>query len=342
MTIHVDTHDLARKARLAAVGDPKRRTVVSADHPVPDSVRDETAQDPRLELFHFVMSICSQKSRAALLEAGMEFASNEVVIMPPVNENYIEQYVALRMASDAAANQPLVGGYTGATGVHGEGFDPLVVPTLVDHESGSVITDSRDIALYADDLSGGKLIPAAIRDAVMTQVDIVDGLPHAGLFYGANPDGDHRPPPIQAGMNGAHLKKIEQIERRKAELPADSPLHPAYDHKLKKEHAGRDFIANPDNMRAIIAQTETAIKALEETLKAGGTSWVAGDAFTLADIFWGVSLFRLLYLGYDWMWADLPTVKAYADRCFARPSILSGAIRWPGHPPGAAMERYAA
>lgn len=342
MTIQVDTHDLAQKARLSAVGDPGRRTVVSAAHPKPDTPRDESAKDPRLELFHFVMSICSQKSRAALFEAGQEYASNEVVIMPPVNENYIEQYVALRMASEAAANQPLVGGYSGATGVHGEGFDPLVVPTLVDHVTGSVITDSRDIALYADTLSGGKLIPEAIRDAVMEQVDIVDSLPHAGLFYGANPDGDHRPPPIQAGMQGAHLKKIEQVERRKAELPANSPLHAAYEHKLKKEHAGREFISNPDNMRAIIGQTETAIKALEETLKSRGTTWVAGEDFTLADIFWGVSLFRLLYLGYDWMWADLPSVSSYAEACFARPSIQAGAIRWPGHPPGAAMERYAA
>ncbi|MBW4706325.1 glutathione S-transferase family protein [Roseobacter sp. YSTF-M11] len=341
MTLQFDTHDLAKKARLAAVGDPGRRTVVSADHPRPDTPRDENAADPRLELFHFVMSICSQKSRAALFEAGLEYGSNEVVIMPPVNENYIEQYVALRMASQAAAEQPLVGGYTGATGVHGEGFDPMVVPTLVDHETGQVITDSRDIALYANTLSGDRLVPETIHDAVMKQVDIVDGLPHAGLFYGANPDGDHRPPPIQAGMNGAHLKKIEQVERRKAELPVDSPLHAAYAHKLKKERAGKAFIADPDNMRALIEQTKTAINALEVDLTATRTSWVTGDTFTLADTFWGVSLFRLLYLGYDWIWAELPGVSAYADRCFARPSILAGAISWPGHPPGAAIERYA-
>ena len=101
MTTSHDTHDLARKARLAAVGDPGRRSVVGPDHPVPDRPRDEDAADPRLELFHFVMSICSQKSRVALLEAGVDFASNELVIMPPLNENYTPDYVALRMASEA-------------------------------------------------------------------------------------------------------------------------------------------------------------------------------------------------------------------------------------------------
>ncbi len=338
----IDTHELARNARLAAVGDPARRSVVTADHPRPDHQRDESDNDPRLELFHFVMSICSQKSRAALFEAGVEFGSNEIVIMPPVNENYIEQYVALRMSSEAAATQPLVGGYSGATDVASEGFDPLVVPTLVDHENGAVITDSRDIALHADKLSGGALIPADLKEAVMKQIDIVDSLPHAGLFYGANPNGDHRPPPIQAGMKDAHLKKIEQVERRKAELPAGSPLHDAYAHKLKKERAGKAFIADPDNMRAIIETTARQVKQLEATLAESGSEWVAGDRFTLADIFWGVSLYRLLYLGYDWMWRDLPRVTDYAERCFQRPSIVNGAILWPGHPPGDSIARFAA
>jgi 2,5-dichlorohydroquinone reductive dechlorinase len=260
--------------------------------------------------------------------------------MPPVNENYVEDYVALRMASEAAATNPLVGGYSGATNVSQEGFDPLVVPTLVDHEEGLIITDSRDVALHADKLSGGRLIPDAIRDKVLAQVDIVDSLPHAGLFYGANPDGDHRPPPIQAGMLDAHLKKIEQIERRKAELPPDSPLHDAYAHKIIKEKAGRAFISDPANMRSIIDTTHSAVRGLAETLEANGSEWVAGDEFTLADIFWGVSLFRLLYLGYGWMWEDSEAVKAYAERCFTRPSLRAGAILWPGHPPGDTIAAY--
>lgn len=329
-----DTHALSKSARLSAVGEPGRRSVVSPDHPAPDRPRDEATEDPRLELYHFVMSICSQKSRAALFEAGQTFGSNELVIMPPLNENYVSEYVELRMASDAAQNAPLVGSYSGATNVSEEGFDPLVVPTLVDHAEKRVITDSKEIAFYADKLSGGRLIPQPLSDTVLAEVEIVDQLPHAGLFYGANPDGDTRPPVIQKGMQDAHLRKIEQVERRKANLPAGSSLHKAYEHKLMKERAGRLFVSDPQNMRNIIAQARDTIRPLEQRLAGRGKEWVAGDSFTLADIFWGVSLFRLLYLGYDWIWADLPEISTYAKRAFQRPSIVNGAIRWPGHPPG--------
>lgn len=336
----INTHALSKAARLAAVGEPARRSIVSPDHPLPDQTRDEAADGPKLELYHFVMSVCSQKSRTALFEAGLTFGSNELVIMPPLNENYTPEYVTLRMASEAAKSAPLVGGYSGATNVSEEGFDPLVVPTLVDHDAGRIITDSKEIAFYADRLSGGKLIPDDLRDTVMAEVDIVDHLPQAGLFYGANPEGDTRPPMIQQGMQDAHLKKIEQVERRKADLPEESPLHDAYAHKLTKEHAGRAFISDPENMRGLVAQATASIQALEERLRALGTDWVAGDRFTLADIFWGVSLFRLMFLGYDWIWEDLPAVSAYAQRCYARPSLINGAIRWPGHPPSDKIAAY--
>ncbi|MEM9012470.1 MAG: glutathione S-transferase family protein [Pseudomonadota bacterium] len=329
-----DTGPLAKAARLGAVGDAARRTIVSPDHPTPDRPRAEEAPAPRLELFHFVMSICSQKSRAALFEAGQGFASNELVIMPPLAENYHPDYVALRLASPLAASATMVSSYSGATGTEGEGFDPLVVPTLVDHELGAVIADSRLIALHADTLSGGRLIPDAHRAIVMAEVERVDGLPMAGLFYGPNPDGDHRPAPIQAGMKDAHLRKIEQIRARRDALEDDSPLRLAYEHKLLKEEAGRQFVHDPASMKGIIADTAGAIAALDAVLNARPGDWIAGDDFTLADVFWGVSLFRLLYLGYGWMWADRPAVAGFADAAFARPSIRAGAIDWPGHPPG--------
>ncbi len=329
-----DTLSLARAARLNAVGDAARRTIVGPDHPMPDRPRDEDAPPPRLELFHFVMSICSQKSRAALLEAGQTFASNELVIMPPLNENYQPDYVALRMASPLAGATKMVAGYTGATGTVGEGFDPLVVPTLVDHDAGEVVADSRLIALHADSLSGGRLIPDVHHTLVMGEVERVDTLPMAGLFYGPNPDGDHRPPPIQAGMKDAHTRKIEQVQARLDGLPSDSPLRPAYEQKLVKEEAGRSFVHDPAAMKGIITTTAEAVAVLDAVLQQSNGPWVAGQDVTLADIFWGVSLFRLLYLGYGWMWAEMPAVAAFVDAAFALPSIRAGAIDWPGHPPG--------
>jgi 2,5-dichlorohydroquinone reductive dechlorinase len=342
------TQELAKAARLSAIGDAARRTIVSPKNPKPDNPRPDNPRPnnpsdrdgPRLELFHFVMSVCSQKSRAALFEAGVEFASNELIIMPPVNENYNAAYVELRMASQQAQSTPLVGSYSGATDVAHEGFDPLVVPTLVDHESAQIVADSREIAFYANKLSKDRLIPQDLKQLVEQEVGIVDSLPHAGLFYGANPDGDTRPMPIQQGMKDAHIRKIEQVEKHMAALPEGSPLKNAYAHKIMKEQAGRAFISNPENMRGIILSAKAKVEALEDRLADKGTQWVAGDRFTLADIFWGVSLFRLLYLGYDWIWTDLPNVTDFAERAYKRKSIIDGAICWPGHPPGENIARF--
>ena len=93
-------------------------------------------------------------------------------------------------------------------------------------------------------------------------------------------------------------------------------------------------------MQGIVDRTASEIAALDERLVQRGGAWVAGDAFTLADIFWGVSLFRLLYLGYGWMWEGRPRVETFAEAAFERPSILAGAIRWPGHPPGDTIARW--
>ncbi|AGI68666.1 putative 2,5-dichlorohydroquinone reductive dechlorinase [Octadecabacter antarcticus 307] len=333
-TSKIDTHTLTKSARISAVGDASRRTIISPDAPTPTTPRDEAGPDPQIELFHFVMSICSQKSRVSLIEAGQTFGSNELVIMPPLNENYNADYVALRMASPLARAESMVSSYSGATGTTGEGFDPLVVPTLVDHDKGEVVADSRLIALYANDLSDGKLIPDAEKAAVMAEVDAVDALPHAGLFYGANPDGDHRPPPIQAGMKDAHLRKIEQVKKHRDALPDGSPLRQAYDQKLIKEDAGRKFIHDPVSMKNIIATTKSGVDAFAKRLSNRSTSWSVSNDFTLADIFWGVSLFRLTYLGYAWMWNEHPHLAEFAKQTYARPSLRAGAIDWPGHPPG--------
>jgi 2,5-dichlorohydroquinone reductive dechlorinase len=295
---------------------------------------------PRLELFHFAMSICSQKVRAALFQIDCPFASSELIIMPPFSENYTMEYVELRMASAIARSRPLVRSYSGSSSVEGEGFDPLAVPTLVDHLKGEVVADSRLIAAYLDRLSDGKLAPLHWQNRVWQEIAIVDAIPHAGLFYGANPDGDMRPEAIRAGMVGAHNQKIELIRRRLDGLSPGSSLRDAYEHKIMKEEAGRAFIASPENMRNIIAATQKSIMQLEERLLESKGDWILPDGVTLVDLFWGVSLFRLLFLGYDWMWKDCPRVSEYAERVFAVPSLRHGVINWPGHPPGERIERF--
>lgn len=340
MTINFETSIsvLAEQARNFAIGDPERRSIVSSGSVQPKP-RDGHSSAPRLELFHFTMSICSQKIRGALFQIGAPFASSELVIMPPLSENYSAEYVKLRMASAIARSRPFVNGYSGSSSVENEGFDPLAVPTLVDHEKGAVVADSRLIGAYLDTLSGGALVPLQWQNRTWNEIAIVDAIPHAGLFYGANPDGDNRPEEIRAGMQGAHSKKIGLIQKRLDGLPAGSTLQRAYRHKIIKEEAGREFISQPANMRRIIESTSSTIAQLDRRLAADASEWVIPDGFTLADIFWGVSLFRLLFLGYDWMWKDYPRVSEYAERLFASQSMRNGVINWPGHPPSERIER---
>jgi 2,5-dichlorohydroquinone reductive dechlorinase len=302
--------------------------------------RSDGTPAPRLELFHFAMSICSQKVRAALFQIDYPFASSELIIMPPFSENYTMEYVELRMASAIARSRSFVKGYSGSSSVEGEGFDPLAVPTLVDHSNGEVVADSRLIVAYLDRLSEGRLVPLHWQNRAWREVAIVDTIPHAGLFYGANPDGDRRPDEIRTGMAGAHNRKIDLVRRRLDGLPPHSVLRDAYEHKIMKEEAGRVFVAAPANMRGIIATTRNAIVQLDERLTENKGEWILPDGFTLPDIFWGVTLFRLLYLGYDWMWNDCPRVSEYAERIFAAPAMRHGVINWPGHPPGERIERF--
>src|SRR3546814_5694038 len=90
-------------------------------------------------------------------------------------------------------------------------------------------------------------------------------------------------------------------------------------------------------MRAAISKAEQLVTELERDLGASTGPWLFGDRFTLADLFWAVSLYRFLWLGYSGFWKDgagKPRVEAYSNRLFARPSVKDAIIQWPGHPPG--------
>src|SRR3546814_618147 len=160
-----DTETLARKVREEVI-KPEQSTLISPDRQSPSLLRREATVEPRFELFHFVFSVCSQKVRGTLMEKGVTFGSNELTILPPQNENYCPQYVRLRLRSEAAAKHRPVSSFTGQSSVDSEGFDPLVVPTLVDHETGRILADSKAICLcLCDALSGGTdLLPADIRE----------------------------------------------------------------------------------------------------------------------------------------------------------------------------------
>ncbi len=323
--------------------------VAAANAPLtdPDRNRSIGSGAQRFELYHFALSVCSHKVRTVLAEKNAPWISHDIGILPPLMENYHPDYVRLRM--QGGGGRELVGGYTGRSSTTTEGFDPCVVPTLIDHETGQVIVDSRAICEHIDRIweGGSELIPARLHREIDTEIAIVDGTPHVAVLYGAHPDGDFRPKMLQANMPGAHDFKIMKLMEGRSLSVGHPRLIAAYDAKIRKEAAARHFVASPDMMRQATTEILSIVEALESRLQ-DNRDWICGDAYTMADIQWAVSLFRLKWLGMGFAWQgghklndiERPHVAAYALRLFDRPSFREAVIHWPGNPPSEFVAEY--
>ena len=140
-------------------------------------------------------------------------------------------------------------------------------------------------------------------------------------------------------MPGVHDRKIEKI-RKARDLAADDPeLVAAYDAKIAKELAGKDLVNDPDQMRRSVQEVLAIVGELDDRLS-DNRRFVCGDDFTLADVVWAVSLFRLKWLGMAFAWtgehvlesAKRPFVASYGSRLFERPAFRAAVIEWPGVP----------
>ena len=317
--------------------DPERNRVIN----------EKPGEAPRFEVYHFFMSMCSYKVRAVLDEKDASYASHDIDILPPNIQNYFPEYVRLRVKGGESIPQPLVDGYTGRSSTETEGFDPCVVPTVVDHEAGKVLVNSKATCLYLESaIAGGtELMPKDIESEIIAQMDIVDRTPHVALLYGANPEVDGRPGFVQEMMKTAHDVKIGKLRENMALVPDDPVLVAAYEHKIVKEQKAKAYVRTESDMRASLAEFKALLAELEKQLEATGGEWLFGDRFTMADLFWAVSLFRIQWLGLGYIWATdegvhLPRVEAYRRRLFARPSIERSTIHWPNAPPSEHVMEY--
>lgn len=313
----------------AGLKDPKRSY----------NVRSDAGQRPRFELYHASISLCSQKVRAVLAEKMAPFASHDLNILSLKSpsgeviaaENYHPAYVRLRLLGGKNLGRPLVSGYTGITSVDTEGFDPCVVPLLVDHDRGEVVVDSARICAYIDRevSSSPQLVPASpsAAEAVMAQVAIVDKVPNGRLLYGFHPDNDQRPEALKSVMADIYANKIVALQKYLLENADDAELVAAYRSKIAKEAAAKPVQHDAAFQRKGRTMAQTAIHALEADLKSRNGEWVCGSNFTLADVVWGVQLFRMQYLGLEMLWADQPAVSAYVERLYRRASIREEALK---------------
>ncbi|WPG35384.1 glutathione S-transferase family protein [Variovorax sp. EBFNA2] len=317
--------EMAAAAR-AAVADPARITTVGA------------GSQPRFELFHAASSLCSQKVRTVLLEKALPYRSNDMRILSTMAsdglvaaEHYNPAYIRLRLVAARELNRAYVSGYSGRTSVESEGFDPCVVPLLVDHDTGRVIADSQRICIYLDGVSRApvQLVPDApdARAEVMRQVGIVDRIANGALLYGFHPDADLRPDALKASMQTVYDYKVMALERLIGDNAGEPELVAAYRAKIVKESGGKKVCHDPAFQRAAREQTKQLLIDLERDLAAGSFACLNGHTFSLADAFWGVNLVRLNYLGLASMWDALPRVARYVDALAKRPSLCREAIQ---------------
>lgn len=318
--------------------DPERNRVVNG----------RAGEQPRFELYHFFLSLCSHKVRTVLDEKEAAYISHDIDILPPNMQNYFPEYARLRVKGGEALIDEMVTAYTGRSSTETEGFDPLVVPTLVDHAEGRVIVNSKRMCLHIDSVldTGTKLVPDDLQAPVIEQMDIVDRTPHVAVLYGVHPDEDRRPPFIQQGMVGVHDFKVGKCRENMALVEGDPVLIKAYEHKIAKETAAKKFVHTEADMRAAIQEFRDILARLDAELEGSQGPWFFGDRFTMADVFWAVSLFRVQWVGLGYIWQTddgdvlLPHVAAYSRRLFERPSFQRAVIHWPMNPPSRHVMEY--
>ncbi len=293
---------------------------------------------PRFELFHAASSLCSQKVRAVLHERGLAYHSNELIILSSmgadgliVAEHYSAAYIRLRLLAARELNREFVNGYSGRTSVETEGFDPCVVPLLVDYEAGRVIADSKRICCYLDAVSpeSNRLVPEdpEAQAAVMRQVSIVDRIPNGTLLYGFHPEDDRRPEPLKLAMQTVYDYKVAALENLISANADEPELVAAVRAKIVKERGGKQVCHDPDFQRAARAHVSELLADLDRDLAATSYAGVNHNAFSLADVLWGVNLVRMNYLGLSSMWEGLPHVKTYFRSLIRRPSLSDEAIQ---------------
>lgn len=316
--------EMATSAR-AAMADPARSIIVGDD------------ANPRFELFHAGSSLCSQKVRTVLHEKQLSYRSNDMIILGSMRpeglvpaEHYSAAYVRLRLVAGRELGRAFVSSYSGRTSVETEGFDPCVVPLLVDHRAGRVIADSLRICCYLDAMSTGpvKLVPEdphAIAE-VMRQVGIVDRIPNTALLYGFHPDVDRRPEALKTVMRTVYEHKVMALESLIAAHADEPELVAAYRAKIAKEIGGRLVRFDAAFQRAARLHVGELLNDLDRSL-AAPTAWLNGSNFSLADAVWGVNLVRLAYLGLAPMWEKLPNVGRYFDALVERPSLRKEAVQ---------------
>ena len=270
-------------------------------------VPNQWAPQQGIHLYHFPLSLDSQKVRQGLEELGVQWQSHPILLS--AHQQFSPSYVRLNSR--------------------------CVVPTLV--IDGKVTTDTINILELLAARFGAANQCFETSDAEKALVnDWVDKAAHLfieALTYG-HVEGVKKPFPIgNAAESGrSHQDKVDLLSRLIETYEKHPTLKAAYEKKRAVIEATKEAMVAPGQMSAIIDATSVELEDLAHQLTSGQFSdggWLASDAFSLADVQWGAALYRLQWVGLQpLLWEDDSIISSYAEKLFARPSFQTGVVQW--------------
>ena len=270
-------------------------------------VPNQWAPQQGIHLYHFPLSLDSQKVRQGLEELGVQWQSHPILLS--AHQQFSPSYVRINSR--------------------------CVVPTLV--IDGKVTTDTINIL----DLLGARFsnanqsfeTSAEEKELVNYWVDKAAGLFIEALTYG-HIDGVKKPFPLgNASDSGrSHQDKVDLLSGLIETYKKDLTLKAAYEKKRAVIEATKEAMVAPGQMSAIVDATRVELADLAHQLAAGQFNhggWLASDAFSLADVQWGAVLYRLQWVRLQpLLWEEGSIISAYAEKLFAKASFQTGVVQW--------------
>ena len=270
-------------------------------------VRNQWAPQEGIHLYHFPLSLDSQKVRQGLEELGVQWQSHPILLS--AHQQFSPSYVRINSR--------------------------CVVPTLV--IDGKVTTDTINIL----DLLAARFGTAnqsfktseAERELVNDWIEKAAGLFIEALTYG-HVEGVKKPFPLgNAPDSGrSHQDKVDLLSGLIETYKKDAVLRAAYEKKRAVIEATKEAMVAPGQMSAIVDATRVELEDLAHQLASGQFAhggWLASDAFSLADVQWSAVIYRLQWVGLQpLLWEEDSIVSAYAEKLFAKPSFQTGVVQW--------------
>ena len=185
-----------------------------------------------------------------------------------------------------------------------------VVPTLV--HDGGVVTESTVICEYLDDAfpDPGLRPPTAFERARMRLwTKRLDEELHAAI----------------GTLSMCIAFREQHLSKTPAELEAYLRAVPSAEARERRRMGIEQGMDAPTFVPALDSWAR-ALQAIEHAL--AENAWLAGDAFSLADVGYMPYMLRLEHLGLDSLWRERRRVAAWRERLFARRSYQAAIVTW--------------